>query len=143
MQVRGRSEFADRFAEAAADTDYSRFPSLRSTSQYDIRAAAEALWTFAMRGGADLSRIELSEAVILTALHAQAERWDDEGELVSVRYEEYWDTTDEMGFSGLLMKDIKRELARKYLEEKKADHVVVDNRDGIWLFRKDGLRGIQ
>lgn len=140
MQQRGRSEFADRFAGAAADTDYSRFPNLRSTSQYDIRAGAEALWTLAMRENADLDGLELDEKVVVSVLSAQAERWDDEGELVSVRYEEYWDATDEMGFSGLLMKDIKRELARKYLEGKKAEHIVVDNRDGIWLFLKDGLR---
>lgn len=137
MQQRGRSDFADRFAAQAADSDYSRYPALQAASQYDIRAAGEALWTHAMRENVDLSALD--EQMVIAAMLAQAERWDDEGELVSVRYEEYWDMTDALNLPGVLMKDIKRELARKYLEEKKTGHIVVNNEYGIWLFRKEAL----
>lgn len=138
MQAYGRSTFADAFAEKAADSDYSRYPQLQSVSQYDIRAAAEAVWTYATREGIRIGSLERGEVV--QAMLAQVQRWDDEGELVSVEFEEYWDATDAQGFSSGLMEDIKKALARNFLEGKKGEHIVVDNRDGIWLFSKAGLR---
>lgn len=137
MHTNARDKFVERFTKAAADSDYSRHQRLREASQWDIQAAGEALWTYAMREDADVS--ELSEGMIVTAMLAQSRRWDDEGELVSVEFEEYWDATDAMNLSGLLMKDMKRELAAKYLATRRDDFVVVNNRYGIWLFGKDTL----
>jgi hypothetical protein len=137
MQAYGRSQFADDFAAKAADSDYSRYPLLRSASQYDIRAAAEALWALALRNNLDVT--ELNERMVITAMLAKVQRWDDEGELVSVEFEEYWDATDEQGFSSGLMEEIKKALVRNFLEKQKTEHIVVNNANGIWLFRKDYL----
>lgn len=139
MKAYGRSEFADRFAEVAADGDYSRHPKLQSASQYDVRAAAEALWTYAMRNNVNLDQVTLDEEIVVTAMLAQERRWDDEGELVSTEFEQYWDLTDRMNFSSGLLEEMKKELVYKYLDIERTDHVIVSNRDGIWLFRKDGI----
>jgi hypothetical protein len=138
MQAYGRSTFADQFAETAADSDYSRHPQLQGVSQYDIRAAAEAVWTYATREGIRIGSLERGEVV--RAMLAQVKRWDDEGELVSVEFEEYWDATDAQNLPSSLLDEMKKALARNFLEGKKGEHIVVDNRDGIWLFDKSSLR---
>ncbi len=138
MRARVPDDFTERFAEQAADSDYSRHPELRGISEEDIRAAAEALWIYAVQERADLSG-PVSEQAVIAALLARTKRWDDEGELVSTEFEEYWDATDALGFSAILLKDMKRELAAKHLTAQRDDHVVVNNRDGIWLFGKDSL----
>lgn len=139
MQAYGRSTFADRFAEKAADSDYSRHTKLQMISQYDIRAAAEALWAYAMRNDVDLDRTELTENIVITALLAQDRRWDDENELVSTQFEEYWDLTDTFHFSPSLVAQMQEELVRKFLNSKRAEYIVVNNRDGIWLFEKAAI----
>lgn len=138
MQQRGLSGFADRFAEVAADTDYSRKPALQSTSSFDITAAAEALWRDASRRGVDLEELAsaLDSAAVERALEAQVRRYDDEDELVSVEFEEYWDATDEKRFSSMLLEQMKEELARTFLSDKKGEGmIVVNNHEGIWLFK--------
>lgn len=141
MRIRVPDDFTERFAERAADSDYSRHPQLRSTSEEDIRATAVALWTYATQERADLSG-PVSEQAVVAALLARTKRWDDEGELVSTEFEEYWDTTDTLGFSAILLKDMKRELATRHLAAQRDDHIVVNNRDGIWLFSKDALGNV-
>ena len=137
MHSSARDKFVERFADLAAESDYSRHPQLRGASEWDIKAAGEALWTYAMREDIDISKP--GESMVITAMLAQTKRWDDEGELVSVEFEEYWDATDKLGLSGLLTKDLKRELTAKYLATRRDDFVVVNNRYGIWLFGKDTL----
>jgi hypothetical protein len=131
-------EFTERFAEAAADSDYSSHPFLRDFSEYDIRATAEALERFARREGVDLAGLD--ERMVITAMLARVQRWDDEGELVSTEFEEYWDATDEQGFSSSLMEEIKKALASNFLEKQKAEHIVVSNQDGIWIFSQQNLK---
>lgn len=138
MQAYGRSTFADQFAEKAADSDYSRYPQLQGVSQYDIRAAAEALWIYATREGIRIGSLEQGE--IIRAMLSQVKRWDDEGELVSVEFEEYWDATDAQNLPSSLLEEMKKALTRNFLEGKKGEHIVVDNRHGIWIFDKGGLR---
>lgn len=138
MQRYGLSEFADTFAEKAADTDYSRHAGLRDVTQYDIRAAAEVLWQRITRSGGDPA--EFSKRItgmdVIETLLAKVEKYDDDNHLVSVNYEGYWDWTDGMIDSNSLKRDIQDHLARKRKAEKKAEgFVVVDNRYGIWLFR--------
>lgn len=138
MQQRGLSGFADRFAGVAADTDYSRKPALQSTSSFDITAAAEALWKDASRRGVDLEELTgtLDSAAVERALEAQVRRYDDEDELVSVEFEEYWDATDEKRFSSMLLEQMKEELTRTFLSDKKEEGmIVVNNHEGIWLFK--------
>lgn len=142
MQAYGRSEFADRFAEAAADSNYSAYPQLQVESQYDIRAAAEALWATGQRENIDVGSVELDEGNVITVLLTQEQRWDDEGELVSREFEEYWDATDTHGFSASLTQRIQEELTRGFLTKCRTDHVVVNNSHGIWLFRKDVLTSL-
>ena len=137
MQTYGRSSFCDRFTQQAADSDYSRHAKLQGASQYDIRAAASALWTLAAREGIDLS--ELNEGIVITAMLAQEQRWDNEDELVSTEFEEYWDATDAQGFSPGLRQDMQEELVRRFLDGKRKDHIVINDWDGIWTFRKADL----
>lgn len=133
MQQRGMDEFADRFVEAAADSDWSRRPRLRDAEQSDIRAAGLALWSHRTESGSGLESI--TEADVIGAMEAQHVRYGDEGELVSLGFQEYWDTTDEMGFPDHLLRAMKKELARKFLEDRKQEgFIVIDNREGIWLF---------
>lgn len=136
-------EFPGRFAEKAADSDYSRYPQLQSLSKEDIYATAEALRIQGLRLGVHVSDLEPDEPFVITALLAQKQRWDDEGELVSTEFEEYWDATDEHHFSTSLLEEMKRELSRNFLDGKKEEgFVVVNNQDGIWLFDKDILTGV-
>lgn len=141
-------EFHERFATAAADTDYSRYPQLQALSKYDISATAEALRLTAIqigthvKGWGMLDELTLDEPTVITALLAQKQRWDDEGHLVSTEFEEYWDTTDKHGFPNRLLEDMKRHLVRQFLEGKKAECVAVDNPYGIWLFDRAILEGI-
>lgn len=132
-----QDDFTERFAGLAADADYSRHRSLQGFSKEDIKAAAHALWTYAMRQDSDLSGLD--ETMVIAAMSARTRRWDDEGKLVSLEFEGYWDATDEMNFSSLLLKDMARELSAKHLAEQRASHIVVNNRDGIWLFDRDGI----
>lgn len=136
MQAYGRSVFADRFAEKAADTSYSDYAKLRDVSPYDIRAAAEALWSYAMRNDIDLVATELTGNIVITALLARVQSWDDESELVSTEFEEYWDATDLHRFSPGLVKQMEEELARNFLNRKREDHIVVNSGYGIWTFEK-------
>lgn len=141
MRNYGLSEFADAFAEKAADTDYSRHASLRDVTQYDIRAAAEAMWQRITRSGGDPE--EFSKRImgmdVVETLLAKVEHYQDDNHLVSVNYEGYWDMTDGMIDSSGLKRDIQDHLARKYKAEKRSEgFTVVDNRYGIWLFRFEG-----
>lgn len=136
-------EFPGRFAEKAADSDYSRYPQLQGLSKEDIYATAEALRIQGLRLGIHVSELEPDEPFVITALLAQKQRWDDEGELVSAEFEEYWDATDEHHFPTSLLEEMKRELSRNFLDGKKEEgFVVVNNQDGIWLFDKDILTGV-
>ncbi|WGV35953.1 hypothetical protein SEA_FRANKENWEENIE_280 [Streptomyces phage Frankenweenie] len=141
-------EFPEKFSTAAADTDYSRYPQLQALSKYDILATAEALRLTAIqlgthvRGWVMLRDLPLDEPTVTTALLAQKQRWDDEGHLVSTEFEEYWDATDTHNFPSSLLEEMKRHLVRQFLEGKKAEHVVVDNPYGIWLFDKAVLEGV-
>lgn len=141
-------EFHERFAEKAADTDYSRYPQLQALSKYDINATAEALRLTAIRLGTHvrgwgmLDDLTLDEPTVITALLALKRRWDDEGHLVSVDFEEYWDATDTHNFPSSLLEEMKRHLVRQFLESKKTEHVAVSNPYGIWLFDKAVLEGI-
>jgi hypothetical protein len=141
MRNYGLSEFADAFAEKAADTDYSKHANLRDVTQYDIRAAAEALWQKITHSGGDPK--EFSKRImgmdVIETLLAKIERYDDDNHLVSVNYEGYWDMTDGMIDSDGLKRDIQNHLARKYKAEKRSEgFTVVDNRYGVWLFRLKG-----
>lgn len=142
------AEFPQRFADQAADTDYSRYPQLQGLSKYDIGATAEALRLTAIqlgthvRGWDMLDDLKLDEPTVITALLAQKQRWDDEGHLVSTEFEEYWDATDTYNFPSSLLEEMKRHLVRRFLEGKKAEHVVVDSPYGIWLFDRTVLEGI-
>lgn len=135
MQQYGRSQFADHFAEVAADSDYSRHAKLREVTQYDIRAAAEALWSRKWRSEKDYSE-QVTEADVIEALLAKVEYYDDENHLVSVVHQDYWDATDKLRLSSGLLQQMQKELSRKYLYEKRIEgFTVVDNDHGIWLFR--------
>lgn len=143
MRQHGMSEFADRFAEKAADTDYSRYPQLQGVDQYDIRAAAEALWWRITCSPAYPEAKEYSEQItdmdVIETLLAKVERYDDDNHLVSVNYEGYWDMTDGLGLSSGLREQMQRELTHKYLREKRIDgFTTVSNQWGIWLFRFEG-----
>lgn len=141
MRNYGLSKFADAFAEVAADTDYSRFASLRDVTQYDIRAAAEVLWQRITRSGGDPEEAAraLTEIDVTETLLARVEYYQDDNHLVSVNYEGYWDMTDGIIDSPGLKRDIQDHLARKYKAEKRTEgFTVVDNRYGIWLFRFEG-----
>lgn len=137
------AEFTERFAEAAADSDYSAKPKLQGVSEFDIRAAGRALWhhwNATLNNGADL--IEIDEPAVIEALSAQVRRYDDEGELVSVEFEEYWDATDAHNLPSGLLEEMKRELARGFLaKQREAGRIVVSDQDGIWIF--DFARGRQ
>lgn len=141
-------EFPERFAEKAADTDYSRHPQLQGLSKYDIYATAEALRLTALRLGTPvhgwdmLDSLTLDEPTVITALLAQKQRWDDEGHLVSTEFEKYWDATDTHNFPSSLLEEMQRHLVHQFLEGKKGEHVAVSNPYGIWLFDKAILEGI-
>ncbi len=140
MQQYGRSAFADLFASMAADSDYTHFADLRDFTQYDIRAAAEALWGYAMFNNLNLDRVGVTEEAIVSALRARTDFWNDEGELVSLMFEEFWDAVDDQkGLSPGLREQIKMQLASHFLAEKRATSIVVNNRDGIWLFDKAAI----
>jgi hypothetical protein len=138
MQRYGMSKFADEFAKAAADSSYSSYAKLQRADQYDIRAAAEALWERLVRRGADMEKAgrSLTESDIIEAMLAQVERYDDDNHLVSVNYEGYWDMTDGVIKSQGLRKQIQEHLSGIYQHDKKEQgFTVVNNRYGIWLFR--------
>ena len=137
MPKRAPDDFVEQFSNRVNDSDYSRHSHLRDASEKSIQAAAQALWTYAT--GQAIRLPELDEYLVTTTMLAQAKHWDDEGELVSVEFEEYWDATDALNLSAILMKDLKRELAAKHLADQGDSCVVVNNRDGIWLFDKDIL----
>lgn len=137
MQQYGRSEFADKFAEVAADSDYSRLPTLRDFSQYDIRAAAEAMWAEATKRGWDRDEMYriLDSATVERVLSKRVARYTDSNELVSVEFEEYWDATDLMGFSAGLREGMEEELVRRFANRKRASGLtVIENQHGIWIF---------
>lgn len=142
------TEFHERFAEKAADTDYSRHSQLQGLSKYDIIATAEALRLTAIqigthvRGWGMLDELTLDEPTVITSLLAQKNRWDDEGHLVSTEFEEYWDETDKHNFPSSLLEEMKKALTRSFLEGRKAECVTVENPYGIWLFDKVVLEGI-
>lgn len=138
MQQYGKSRFADRFAEVAADSDYSSYAKLQRTSQYDIRAAAEALWQRTRRAQDRPEEVakHLTGVDVINVLTAQVERYDDDNEMVSVNYEGYWDWTDKLGLSSGLRQRMQEELAQKYLAEKRAEgFTTVSNQWGVWLYR--------
>jgi hypothetical protein len=133
-----RNRFADRFAERAADSDYSRYSQLQDTTSEDIRAAAEALWWKKWRSPEDYSE-QVTEADVIEALLAKAEYYSDDNHLVSVVYETYWDMTDKLGLPSGLLQQMEKALSRKYLDEKRAEgFAVVNNDHGIWLYRFEG-----
>lgn len=141
MQNYGLSWFADRFAEKAADTDYSRHANLQDVTQYDIRAAAEVLFHRIARAGGDPDEFgtRIMGMDVIETLLAKVEHYQDDDHLVSVNYEGYWDMTDGLGFSSGLLEQMRRELSRKYLTEKRVEGFdTVSNRYGIWLFRFEG-----
>lgn len=137
MQQYGRSQFADRFAEVAADGDYSRIPRLQGTTQYDIRAAAEAMWAAGTKRGWDreeMGRV-LDVATVERVLLAKVSHFSDGNHLVSVEFEEYWDATDKQGFSFGLRETIQEGLVRNYENRKRQELLtVVNNQNGIWVF---------
>lgn len=137
MQQYGKSRFADHFAEVAADSDYSRYAKLRDTTQYDIRAAAEALWQQRTRSnGLKEYSEQVTEADVIEALLAQVEKYGDDNELVSVNYEHYWDLTDTLIDSSDLKKQIERHLAHKFMNDKRMQGcTVVENQWGTWFFK--------
>jgi hypothetical protein len=138
MQRYGMSAFADEFAKAAADSSYSSYAKLQGTSQYDIRAAAEALWQRLVHQGEDMEQAgrSLTEDDVIAALLAQDEHYSDDNHLVSVNYEGYWDMTDGVIESPGLRRQIQEHLSSIYQRDKKAQgFTVVNNRYGIWLFR--------
>lgn len=140
MRAYGRSEFADRFAEKAADTDYSWRVELQDFSQYDIRAAAEALWLHLARHGIGPNATELNEQIIVTAMRARAKRYDDGGDLVAQEFENFWDACDEQPLSSATEDMIREDLVASFLSgQRKAGMIVVNNLHGIWLFNKNTI----
>lgn len=143
MQQYGRSQFADKFAEVAADTDYSRFPALRDITQYGIRAAAEAVWAVAWKAGwnkDDIQQLDITTSLVEQALTGLVKHYGETNELVSVEFQEYWDATDTMTFSADLRERMETELSWKYMEGKRSEGLtVISNRDGIWIFNLKGL----
>lgn len=138
MNNRGMSVFCDRFAEVAADSDYSRIPKLQDVSQYDIRAAAKALWRRAIKVGLNPESVKetLNEADVIWALEAKVKSYQDDNELVSVEFEKYWDATDGMKFSASLLLDMEYELSNRFQAQmRKEGFVVIDDIHGIWLFK--------
>lgn len=139
MSSRPSDDFIKRFAELAAGSDYSGHDKLRDVDSHDIRAAAEALWRHLFRKKrADRAeaRASVSEQDVIEALLARIERYDDDNELVSTVYEDYWDQTDKMGFSFEVRQRMQEELTRKYLAEKQDNGCIpVSNPYGIWIFR--------
>jgi len=133
------NEFIDRFVEVAADSDWSSRSELQNTEARDIRAAAESLWIHYDNLGHHLSNAagNLRPGVgIANVLLSQVKRYDDEGELVSVEYEEYWDVTDAIGLSNSLKNQMKGELSNSFLAAKEKEGcIVINNQEGIWLFR--------
>lgn len=138
MQQLTMAEFVDAFTEVAADTDYSAKPSLQGVSRFDIQAAAAALWRESIRRGWGRETVfaSLDSTIVLHALGAQVKRYDDENELVSTEFEEYWDTTDTFDFPTGLRQEMQEIIARRFLKGKEEEGMVtVNNRNGIWLFR--------
>lgn len=139
MQQYGRSVFADRFAEAAADSDYSRFAKNQDVTSEDIRAAALALWEHLRRTGQDprtYAEQGLDEETVTSVLLGRECRYADEMELVSKEFREYWDATDEMRFTFSTLDVMRKELTHRFLAAKRKEgFTVVDTDDGIWLFR--------
>jgi hypothetical protein len=137
MQRHGQSTFENRFAAQAADSDYSKHAKLRDSTNSDILAAAEALWNHLQRNRINLRELGgLDEEIVITAMLAQAGRWEDEDELVSTEFQDYWDQTDTFNFSYTLREQIKNELTISFLASKHDAYIVVNNRQGIWLFDK-------
>lgn len=131
----GRIRFVDHFTEVAADSDYSRYPKLRDTTQDDIRAAAEALWQKRWKSPEDFSE-QVTEAEVVEALLAKTEHYDDENHLASVIHKSYWDMTDDLGLSSGLREKMQKELSQEYLYQKRIEgFTAVDNDHGIWLFK--------
>lgn len=139
MQQYGRSVFADRFAEVAADSDYSRYAKNQDVTSEDIRAAAFALWEHLRRTGQDpqaYAEKDLDEETVTSVLLARQGQYADETELVSKEFREYWDATDKMRFTFATLDVMRKELARRFLTAKRTEgFTVVDNEYGIWLFR--------
>lgn len=130
-----RNRFADHFAEVAADSDYSRHPKLRDTTQHDIRAAAEALWSKRWRSQEDYSE-QVTETDVIEALLAKVEHYADENHLVSVAHKDYWDKTDKLGLSSDLRQRMEKELSHEYLYGRRIEgFMTVSNDHGIWLFK--------
>lgn len=140
MHAYGRSEFADQFAERAADSDYSRHVKLQGFSQYDIRAAAEALWARLAWGGVDFNKVTLSEQVVITAMLALARRYDDGGELVSDEFSDFWDACGEQPLSSATRDMIRENLVDNFLSgRRRAGMIIVSTVHGIWLFDKNTI----
>lgn len=134
-------EFIKRFADVAADSDYSRYTQLQDISQFDIDAAARALWqhTAEEKKDAEETARDLIEADVLRVLLAQVEHYMDSNDLVSVNYEGYWDMTDSLIGSPGLRKQIEEYLSAQYLLNRRTDgQTVVDGEHGIWFFRLKG-----
>lgn len=131
-------EFAQRFTDAVADSDYSRYPQLQALSGQDIRAAADALWTKAVRTGLDLEHVTdgLDETAVVKTLTGLRERYDDANHLVSVRFERYWDETSLFIKSDQVRSAMEANLCSSYLTDRRAEPgtFVVDNAYGIWVF---------
>lgn len=141
MQQPALLEFIDEFTKTAADTDYSAKPSLQGVSPFDIKAAAVALWHESAKWGWGRATLfaSLNPSVVLHSLEAQVKRYDDDNELVSTEFEEYWDTTDTFNFSTGLRGEIQEGIVRHFLKRKEEEGLaVVSNQDGIWLFRFGG-----
>lgn len=140
MQQDTPAGFVERFSEVAADSNYSRYIRLRETGTHDIRAAATALreHTADRWGETGLSSLHqnLDEELVTEALLAQRRHYDDESELVAAEFQEFWDACDVQRLSHGTLERIKTELARSFLASRKAEKfTVVDNEQGIWLFK--------
>jgi hypothetical protein len=135
------NEFIDRFIEVAANSDWPSRQELQDTEELDIQAAAEALWIHYDNLGHHLPRAAGNlrpGAGVINVLLSQVKRYDDKGELVSVEFEEHWDAIDAMGFSDSLKNQMKEELAHVFLAARKKEGcIVVNNQDGIWIFKFD------
>ncbi len=133
MNDNGLGNFVERFTGVAAETDWSRYPQLQAASEYDIRAAGQALWIrWNPRPGYGLIIPQDVEKSMLS----QVKRYDDRDELVSVEFEEYWDATDTQNFTSGLLEEMKRELSDNFMAERReAGCVVVNNEHGIWIFK--------
>lgn len=129
-------QFAQKFIELAADSDYSRYQKLRDISERDIRAAADALWLKSSRNGSVEDTFAfLDESTVVSALRCLARRYDDANDLVSSQFREYWDATDKHIKSPGLLARMEAELCSGFLASKKEEGItVVDNAYGIWLF---------